>query len=298
MLSIRKKAYLALLTTSLIWGIAPPLIKYTLGFVSPYTFLFYRFLIVSLVVFIPLVIKLKRVKPKFQDWMKYLFLGFLATPLTLIILFLGMDKTSAVDASVIGVLGPIVVILGGVIFLKEKVTRQERTGIGLILMGTLITIIQPVFQSGLGLTEHLKGNLLVFLSALSWATFSLLSRKEKKLDPFILTAFSFIVGLFTLIPFVTFNFKLLSLNLNAIPGILYITLPGSVIAYFTYIYGFSKIEASEATIFSYLQPVFAVPVSVIFLKEDLSPPFILGAVLIVTGILVCETRKRFSFSRS
>jgi drug/metabolite transporter (DMT)-like permease len=288
----RKKAYLALLTTAFIWGLAPPIIKYTLRFTSPLTFLFYRFLIVSLILLIPLVIKLIRQRPNINLCFQYLVLGFIGTPLTLLLLFFGMQKTSAISASLISIFTPILVILGGVIFLKEKVTRQERLGISLIFLGAFFSIIEPLFKNGLHLNQNLIGNLLILGGSFTWASFSLLRRKAgEHLDSFILSASSFIVGLITLLPFVTFHFSLLTFNSNAWPGICYMAVLGSVVAYFTYIYGFSKIEASEATLFTYLEPIFAVPVAIVLLKETPSLLFLSGAGLIVVGVIISQVRK-------
>lgn len=291
---LRKKAYLALLTTSIIWGLAPPIIKYTLGLISPFTFLFYRFMLASIILAVPFTIKLIKIKPSLNDFLKYTLLGFLGTPLTLFILFTGIQRTTAVDASIIAVITPILVILGGVLFLKEKVTATEKIGIGLILLGTAVTILKPLFENGLSVDQNLYGNSLVFVGSLTWAIFTLLSKKEKKLDSFILSSFSFVVGMFCFsLLALTGNsfsaeFEINSLNLNAFLGIFYMAVLGSVVAYYTYIYGLSRIEASEATIFTYLQPVFAVPISVIFLKEKVGLPFMFGAVIIIAGVFVCE----------
>jgi len=59
----RRLAYLALIISAFIWGIAPPIIKYTLRFISPVQFLFYRFLIASLLVAIPTILRIKKIKP-------------------------------------------------------------------------------------------------------------------------------------------------------------------------------------------------------------------------------------------
>lgn len=287
----RKKAYLALLTTSLIWGVASPVIKYTLNFVSPYTFLFYRFLIVSLLLAIPLTIRLRKIKLTLKNCFLYVALGFIGTPLTLLLLFSGMKRTAAVNASIISLFTPVVIVIGGVLFLNEKVTRNEKKGILLILLGAFLSIIEPLFQSGINFNQGILGNLLVFANTFSWAGFSLLRRKfGEKLDSLVLTASSFIVGLIVLLPILANNPSGFTLNQNAIPGILYMSILGSVIAYFTYIYGFSKIEASEATLFTYLEPVFAIPVSIMFLKEKISFLFIIGAVLILSGIVVSELK--------
>lgn len=299
----RKSAYLALLATSLIWGLAPPIIKYSLYFITPLAFLFYRFLIVSLILFIPLVFRLKKLKPDRKKILKYLGLGFLGTPLTLYFLFEGVKRTTAIDSSVIGVITPILVILGGVFLLKEKVEFNEKLGIALTLLGTIITIVQPILESGLGMTKNVWGNFLVFLHSLSWASFTLLAKKEKALDPFTLSAFSFVVGLVFMVFLIPLQPTLLAdlvvapSHFSAFLGVLYMATLGSVIAYFTYIFGVSKIEASEATVFTYLQPLFAIPVSVVFLGEQITLPFLLGALLIIGGVFICEFRGTLPFSQ-
>ena len=297
----RKLAYIALITTSLIWGFAPPIIKYTLSFVSPIVFLYFRFLFASLFFIIPLVLRLKRLKPKKKEIFQYLFLGFLGTPLSLLLLFLGLQKTTAIDSSIIGILTPILVIMGGTLFLKETVTLREKLGISLAVAGTVITIVQPILESGVTLMKNVQGNILVLVGTVVWASFTLLSKKQcRHLDPFTLSSSSFVLGFLLFTPLVffepnsaqVFNFKFLIQNTSALWGILYMAILGSVIAYSTYVYGVSKIEASEATVFAYLQPLFAIPTSVIFLKEEITTAFFLGAILIVSGVLICELRKK------
>ncbi|MFZ5366259.1 MAG: EamA family transporter, partial [Patescibacteria group bacterium] len=51
----RLTAYLLLTLTAAIWGIAGPVIKNTLQFIPPFTFLFWRFLLASLI-FLPFFI--------------------------------------------------------------------------------------------------------------------------------------------------------------------------------------------------------------------------------------------------
>lgn len=289
MTKARKTAYAALLTTAIIWGFAPPIIKYTLNFITPVSFLFYRFLVAALLLTLPLFLKLKKTKPSLKKTSKYLVLGFLGTPLTLTLLFIGIQKTTAIDASIIWIIAPILVVLGGAFLLKEKVSKTERIGIGLTLTGTLITIFQPLLESGVNFGGNIWGNTLVFGGTCVWAGFTLLTKKEKKLDPFILSSSSFLVGALAMFPFFLTQ-PVLTVPKQAIFGILYMAILGSVVAYFTYIYGLTKIEASEATIFTYLQPLFAVPLAAVWLAEKITLPFLVGALLIGLGVFICEKR--------
>lgn len=287
--------YIALLIVAAIWGIASPVIKYTLNFTTPYSFLFWRFLITS-IVFLPFFIYFIRSHPiKLKDVPKLAFLGFLGTPLTLILLFLGYQKTTSIDGVIISAAAPIFIVIGGALFLKEKVTRQEKLGLLIAVIGSLIIVVQPLLKGKALAFQNLEGNLLVFGSVLSWAAFTLLSKKEfRHYHPFVITAFCFFIGLLVVTPFFlyenTVSHITYHISQQALPGILYMSLLSSVIAYTLYEYGLSLIEASEATLFAYLQPVFATPVALLWLREKITFPFILGALIIALGVLISEIK--------
>ncbi|OGC51473.1 hypothetical protein A2982_02825 [candidate division WWE3 bacterium RIFCSPLOWO2_01_FULL_39_13] len=74
-------------------------------------------------------------------------------------------------------------------------------------------------------------------------------------------------------------------------GIIYMALFSGIIAYILYLKGLKLIEASETSVFTYLQPVIAIPLAVVFLKENISIVFVIGAILIIYGIFTAERRK-------
>lgn len=288
----RLTAYLVLTLVSLLWGIASPVIKYTLNFIPPYSFLFWRFLITCLI-FLPFFIYFVKKQPiQLTEVPILAFLGLLGTPLTLILLFVGYTKTTSMDGVLISATAPIFITIGGAIFLKEKVTSIERIGLLIAVAGSLITISQPLFEGGFLKSQNLLGNLLVFGSVISWTAFTLLSKVQfKKHHPFVITAFCFFVGLITVFPFFLLENNFQIWNFNALMGILYMSVFSSVIAYTFYEYGLSLIEASEATLFAYLQPIFAAPIALFWLGEKITFPFVIGALIIAVGVLIAEYRK-------
>lgn len=287
----RKFAYIALFLTSLLWGLAPPVIKYSLKFVTPVSFLFYRFTLACLIFAVPLIYKTIKTKPSVYEVGQYLLLGFLSTPLNLLLYFWGIDKTSAINASILAILSPIMIILGGVFFLREKVTKKESIGIIIAVIGTIILILAPYFGQKISFLSNLTGALLIIAGDIVWAVFTLLAKriKNQRLDPFIISAFSFVVGWFVLLPLFLTE-KANGFDTRALPGIIYMAVFSSVIAYSAYTYGLKKIEASEASVFTYLQPLFAIPAAVIFLGEKLTIYLVVGAILITLGVFVCESR--------
>jgi len=287
------RAYIALLITAVLWGIAPSIIKYTLNFTTAANFLFFRFVIASTIVIIPLIIALIKVKPSLNDLIKIILLGALGTPLALYLLFAGVDKTSAIESSVIWILSPTFIVIGSVIFLKEKIEKAEKIGLGLVLTGTALTIIIPLISNGFNF-NNFQGNILVLAGTVCWSVYSLLVKKfnSKTITPFILTASSFIVALICFFP--------LSINQwsnvlsQAWPGIFYMALFGSVFAYLGYTYGISKIEVSEASIFTHLQPIFGIPVAMILLGEKINLLFVCGAIFITLGVVISERKTKRS----
>ncbi|HUV46685.1 MAG TPA: DMT family transporter [Candidatus Bathyarchaeia archaeon] len=291
----RSKAYLALLTTCIIWGFAPPIIKYSLGFVTPIEFLTLRFLIVSVLILPVFLSKYKKQPFKLKDLGLLILIALCGTTFTLGLLFWGLSKTSAIDSAVIAATCPLMIVISGVVFLKEIVTKQEKVGLGLAFLGTLIAVASPLVNGNkMFHSANISGNFLIFVSNITWTVYSILSKKlTKKYSSFNITAFSFFVGFLTFSPlfYLTSNLTLTTLFSNpGFPGILYMSILGSIIGYFTYTYGFSLIEASEATLFSYLQPIFSVPLAVLWLKEKVTLPFLLGSLFIALGVFLTERK--------
>jgi len=281
-------AYTLLLLTAMLWGFAAPIVKYTLAFIDPIGFLFYRFLLVSLLFSIPFLITFKKKPVSPIQLTKLGLVGVLGGPITLLLIFFGAEKTTAIDASLIVAMAPILIVLAGSIFLKEKVTRWENLGLLVALAGTAVTIIQPLIEG----------------AAFARVQFS----------PLVLTALTFFSGFLILTPIFFYQkltpffeelqppymmesgaiFTIFDIHPKAIFGILYMSIFSSIIAYTTYNWGLSLIEASEATLFTYLQPIFAAPLAYFWLKETITAPFLIGASLIALGVFLTEYRGKKS----
>jgi len=297
--SKRNKAYLVLLTTSVLWGFAVPIIKKSFESTTPLLFLAYRFIFVILLATIPFIIYQKK-EARIKKPLKLLFIGFLSFPLNLLLLFYGLQRTSAMEAALLAALNPILFHLGGFLVLKEKITKKEKLGLSVSVLGTLLVIFEPIFNNGssLNFQSHLSGNMLIVLGGIVGVTGLIWDKEERKnYTPFQISYFSFLAAFLTFILLAIFVEPVFMQNFMeifskpAIWGILYMAIPGSLIAYSCLIYGQSLIEVSEASLFIYLQPLFATPLAVIWLHETIKTPFIIGAALIVSGVLLTEYRK-------
>lgn len=284
----RFKAYSFLLLNAALWGLAAPIIKYSLNFTSPSQFLFIRYLVATLIFFPIFLLYIARHHQKI-NYKRILVLALLGTPLTLLPLFYGLSATTSIEASILESSSPIFVILGSLIYLKETVTKKEWSGILIAVAGTLLLAAQPLFSGSSLSSLSIKGNLLIILSDMIWASFLILSKKNH-IDPIILTFASFLVSIPFFLILVLYEHTGFAVDSRAVPGILYMALGGSIIAFWAYVQGQKLIEASEAAIFTYLKPAFSIPLSIIWLKEPFTLLTLIATAIIISGVYLSENR--------
>jgi len=290
----RLKAYTYLLLVAAIWGIAGPVIKYTLGGIDPLPFLTIRFFISSLVA-VPILVFRKTNIFKKDHFKRVLIFGFLASTVALGLLFAGLERTTVLNASFITLTGPLIISAAGVVYLKEHVTKKEKIGMSIALIGSLILIIQPILTSGFS-SGQMLGNILI-LGYLVANTVSVIYAKRnlrEHVSPLDLANIMFIVGFLTLLPLTIYFYGsetlsyVTNLKSSYVLGILYMALISGSFAYYLWIKAQKTIEIGEAALFGYLQPIFAAPLAVYWLGESFTPVFLLGVVIIITGVVIAE----------
>ncbi|HLE48540.1 MAG TPA: DMT family transporter [Patescibacteria group bacterium] len=298
----RKRSYIYLLIVAAIWGVAGPVIKYTLPDFPPMIFLAYRFFISALLM-LPIALALKPKLPKTKrEFAALTIAGILGSSVNLGLLFLGFDKTTVLDATVIGNTAPIMVIIGGVILLREKITRRELIGVVIAFLGTMMIIIQPMLEGGLFATDAMYGNFLILTANVAWVFYVIISKTElkHKIDNMMMTTYMFLIGFVTTLPFAIYQsdgIKNLLLMISTAPlkahlGVWYLAVISGSFAYYLYQEGQKNIEASEATLFGYLSPLFSAPLALLWLRESLSVPFVIGTAVVILGVGIAEVKSR------
>src|SRR3990172_4847594 len=143
----RLKAYLYLTIVAIIWGIAGPIIKFTLGGISTLPFLTYRFGISAIISLVFLLPSYKQIFKR-NVFPAVLLFGFLTSTVALGLLFLGMEKTTVLDMSFITLINPLIITVAGAVFLQDRITKREKLGISIAFLGSLVTVVQPIFENG------------------------------------------------------------------------------------------------------------------------------------------------------
>lgn len=289
-MSTRKKAILALIFANIIWGAASPIFKWSLQNIGPFTLAFLRFSLASLLIFPFCIHKLTF---KLKDLPNIFLVSFFGITLNISFFFLGLERAPAINAPMIASSGPIFLILTSILFLKEKPKKKIIKGTIISLLGVILIILEPLLETGLD--GSVLGNLFFLIATFGAVGHAITSKKLlDKYQAITVTFWSFIIGSLTFLPFFLNEAKnpcfLANLGFQGFIGIIFGAILSSALAYFLYEWGMQKIQACEVGIFTYIDPVVAILVAMPLLHEMVTPVYILGSLLVFTGIFISEGR--------
>nr|WP_281773136.1 EamA family transporter [Haemophilus parahaemolyticus] len=185
-----------------------------------------------------------------------------------------MQYTSASSAATMIGIEPLMVILIGQLFFKEKASLT------IWLLGIIAFI--GVFL--------LVGCLLVLASTIVVALWLRLSKSVLgNLNPKVYTALSLQLGTLIGLPFMLLLVKNWNINFSysSIIALLYLGIGCSLFANWAWNKGLSETETNKSGIFLALEPVFGVLFSIILLNDSLSITSWVGVALVILSAAVC-----------
>jgi len=289
-----------------IWGLAWPVGKLlaTNQNLPPVSIAALRYAIVVPVLFAILWLKEGSFKIN-RSWIPTLVvMGILNTTLYQIFFLYGVKYAAASDDSLVIGIGPVLIAIMASFVLKERLTWTKILGFASGLAGIItISLLSPntqVLNRPLGVT-------LVFGGAAAYALYTVLLRRflsknradnngPQQSSLSILTWIS-LFGWFFLIPFSLIESPwTYTWDAGSWLGILYLAILSTVVGYFLYIEGVSKIGAGRSGVFGNLVPVFGVLTSFLLLSENLGPWTAVSFLLIFAGVLLVNRQVKNSGS--
>ncbi|MBI2019847.1 EamA family transporter [Candidatus Daviesbacteria bacterium] len=282
--------YLALIIAHLIWGANFVVAKVTLQEFPPMSLALLRFSLATLLIAPFFYAERKKFKVSKKDLPQLIAIGILIITLNITFFFEGIRKTTAINASVLTLIIPMLSVLLGWWFLKEKIFLINLLGVIAGLFGAIIIVGVPELFLGETSPQVLLGNFLIILAATVWVFGAILSRKMlKKYPSLLVTGIAFGVGTITfLIPaareYLANPVWPSQVTMLGILGLIYMTLLSSISAYFLFEWGLARTSVIKADLFQYIEPFIAATLAVILLGEIITIPFIVGAVLITAGV--------------
>ena len=249
---------------------------------------FLRALIALPVLFIAMKMK-KREKIKLSWLIPYIISGVLLG-LGWLTLFYGFKHTSISSAVIIYNMCPIYVMILAPVILKEAISKVQIAVISISFIG-LVFVVGNNLLDGYGY----MGILLSAPSGMMYAAIVLINRSiKRRLDNQTATFIQIATATIVLLPFALLDGDVFTLgNLENI-SIIYIILLGVLhtgVAYTMFFSVYQHMKSVEIVSYSFLEPLFGILFSVIFIGEKLTLPQIIGGVLIIGSAYIGEALK-------
>lgn len=269
------------------WGVSFVSTKAVLDKLDPFTLLVIRFGIGAIFLLFLLVVLREKLKINVTYLPHLIVLGVLGVFIHQVI---QASALLTIDASAAGwmiSLSPIFTVILSMIFLNEKMTVMKATGMILALFGVLMVTTagsDKTFEPALNI-----GYLLMLLSTLNWAIYSVLLKKLSiPLSPLVITFYMSLLGFILTIPFLIRNkgWESISLlNTGEWAHLLFLGIFVSGVAYWYWAKALHVLEASQVSVFLYLEPVATLIAAVLLLHEKIILISVLGGIIIIIGVI-------------
>ncbi|MFK7925400.1 MAG: DMT family transporter [Bacteroidia bacterium] len=286
-------AHLALLAVGLIYALNYFIAKDLFAVVPPLGVVAIRS-IAALVFF--WLIQLLWIREKIQsrkDYLRLFICGMLGVALNQIFFFSGLDRTLAVNASVLMTTTPVFVFFVGIVMKVEQLTAKKILGLGLAGVGAVLLIL-----GGRELTfnqDTVIGDLMVIFNALVYGLYLVLVRPlVQRYHPMTIMVWVFTFGAMLMIPLGLPSLLPLdwaSLPQPAVWGIVYIVLFTTIGAYSLNAIALKKVPSSTAGIYIYLQPVLVSVLAFFLLEDGVSLEELTFIAMVLIGVYLVSYKK-------
>ena len=227
-------------------------------------------------------------KWNWKDAPKLLTLGVLGLVGIQIVFVLAISRTSVAHSALIMATAPIFVLLGAAWLRHEHLSKSRLCGMALAAAGVAL------LQLGHAPSGHssLTGDIIMLISAMMFAAFTVFGKgMAREFGMITINAFAFIGGALAVLPYTVWQLAMHRPNrvsTEAWLSVLYMGFFPSIVGYLIYAYALRHMPASRVSSVSYLQPVCATFLAVIFLSEQPGSAFAGGAALILSGVWITQ----------
>lgn len=280
--------YLEALFAVVVWGASFIATKVALRDVSPVTIVWLRFAMGVVILGATVARRGRFALPHWREWGYFALLGFLGITFHQWLQSNGLQTSEAGTTAWIVATTPVFMALLGWLALKEGLSLARIGGITMAFIGVLLVVSKGDLASVSVGKFGAPGDVLILISSINWAVFSVLSRRGLKSHPASLMMFYVMTSgwLFTSILFFTGTDpgEMANLTLNGWIGIVFLGVFCSGLAYIAWYDALQSLSAAQTGSFLYIEPLVAVVVAFFVLNEAIVPASLLGGGIILFGV--------------
>jgi drug/metabolite transporter (DMT)-like permease len=289
------KLIFSLVIVGIVWGTTYLGIRVAVESIPPWFITSIRQGIAALIVLGILIYK------KQLSWIGWNNLKFQLIPSLLMIVIANGFTTIAEQSlpsgltSILSALSPVIIFIGGILFGIEKPNLKGLTGVLLGFLGVVF-----IFRNGLEdiLDPNYKtGMLFLSIAIMSWSAGTVYSKKHTHKSNNIALNLFYQFSISSLIQFVlafifSSNTDMNTWSLRSISAVVYLSVFGSVLAFFCYHYALKRVTAVQVSILNYVNTIIAVFLGWLLLDEVITFDFIIATALIILGVFIINYKKK------
>ena len=266
--------------------------------IPPISLNFYRWLVAWLIL-LPFTFRelIKKKNYILNNIGFFIVLGITAVTIFNSALFYSLKFTQVISGVLMISTVPVMIIFISSLLKIEKTNFFQIIGVGLSLTGVLFIIT----KADIGLLKNLdfnRGDLIMIIAMLSWATYSALLKKKKyELSQISLLQVVISFGVIFLIPlyFIDMNMgNSIKLEKPFFLTLTYVVLFPGLASFFFWIKGVALIGANRSGVFLHLMPIFGAVMAMVIFDEKFMFYHLLGAAFILMGIILSNRKKSTS----
>jgi len=207
------------------------------------------------------------------------------------LLFEAYMHTTIAVATLCYYMQPTIVVLLSPLVFREKLTLRKGVCALISILG--MVLVSGVMQDG-GQGGDLQGILLGLGAAAFYAAVVILNKKIRVADAYQRTTVQLLSAGVIMVPYLllTGGFSGLSLEPLQMILLLFVCIVHTGIAYALYFGSMTGVRVQSIAVLSYIDPVAALFISALILREPMSLWNIIGAVLIIGSAMISETENK------
>jgi drug/metabolite transporter (DMT)-like permease len=274
------------------WGISFVATKAVVAEISPFALILVRTTLGTAFLLVVLRVRRVPVLPPRSAWPTIALMGFVGVAFHQLLQAYALTLTSAVNTGWLIGLTPVWSALFAWLWLGERMSGLKVAGLALGFVGAAVVVTGGKISGGLLALPSTRGDLLILLSTLNWALYSVLGRKTLlSLGSTRATAGAFLAGLMLLAPTAFIGEGLGALGRLSPAGwaaVLFLGVCCSGLGYLFWYRALETMEASRVGALLYLEPLVTLAASMALLGERIGVATIAGGVLLLAGVALVQ----------
>ncbi len=245
----------------------------------------FRIVIAGLLIGFLYLFKPNRPRFRLRDYWIFIELGFFGVIVNSGLFTVGLKYTTASHSSVIIAMGPILVLVLARLLRLEALTATKILGLALAFVGVAILATEQ------GIHIHsatLLGDGITFTCAIGFAIYTVLGKRvAAQYDSFSMNTYNMLASAVLISPLAIHQAMRLDWSSVGWAGwfaLVYMAVMGSVVGYLIYYWALQQMPASRIATVSYMQPVLATLLGILFLGERLTHQLLFGGALVLVGV--------------